>query len=1260
MKRIGKNLLVLGLILAGVVGITACKKDEPPVEEEKTLNVLSGFAGHADYTISQNTVTALEFDYAKGEDATVSISKAVEGLKEYKKLLITVTGDGEFSLILENAAGTTVKKVSIYATSFSVDYEWDLRNDSTFLDSVRKIRIIAAPGKTGEEGNIRITKLMFSDQLADNYVINTDFSNIPSNINEYDGVADEFHFNQKWVNNEPNGNEDPIYTFAYANNETTVTYDKSGGFGWAFFYNLVKGDFSKFNYIVLKVQGTAGVKVLAKFEPNNIEDDIILNGEVQEFAIDFSALTAAEKKLINRILVFGAAGSDGAKGSFKILDAYMTDEYTVIDPKIYNTYNGTDETFPLHDWMDNGDGIYEVEKVGTDEVITYQKGETGHDWSTVAAYIKDSDVSGFERLVFEITGEAEKTALLKFEAEGKGVELPVTFTGEKQTFVMDLSDFTLAQLKAPKQVLIFGDQGKSANASGEITVHRVYFDVNPPVALFDINDGYVSNDGGVYTFTSGETGVTVAYTKVAGQEWSFFYRDVTTLEAEGFNTLVMRFKGTAGDIVMVKPNDDGSLEQQITLDENGEGLYEKLIPGTLTKVIVFVNPNALGTGTLTIIESGLKFVEPPFVLPDPLVHPVVMGELMDSGDGVYTFTQNEGFITVNYVKAAGQEWATMRVDLVTYEALKNYNYYKVNLRGTPEKQVLVKVNGQEIWVTFDSEGLGSAEFRKESFTEILFFAEGGNITTGSFDILSATFEYRYNFALDAVNPWDGYQFSINEAGQLVVTYTNVSGYKAQIISFPAEVYGFNRFNIRLQTEPGVKVLFKPNDAQPLELILTADESGIIEYIFDITETKSMIFFVNPGGDTALSGTVTFLVSELVYYEAPIIPEPLFDINNGYVSKDAGVYTFTDVTKGVKVDFTKDAGKEWAFFYRDVTTLEAEGFNTLVMRFKGTAGDEILVKPNDNGAYETSITLDSNGEGVYEKFIADPLTKIMVFVKPNELGTGTLTIIESGLKFVEQPVIIPVDVLSHEVVLAELIDSGDNVYTFTQADGFITVNYVKGAGQEWSTMRVDLVTYAGLKDYNYIKVNLRGTPDKQVLVKVNGQEIWVTFDGAGLGSAEFRKESFTEILFFAEGGVDTVTGSFDILGISLEYHYDFSVHAENPSDGYALSFNEAGQLVVTFTNVSGYKAQIISFPAEVYGFNRFNIRLQTEPGVKVLFKPNDAQPLELILTADESGIIEYIFDITETKSMIFFVNPGGDTAVSGELIFTKSILRYVEP
>lgn len=1007
MKRIGKNLLVLGLILAGIVGITACKKDEPPVEEEKTLNVLSGFAGHADYTISQNTVAALEFDYAKGEDATVSISKAVEGLKEYKKLLITVTGDGEFSLILENAAGTTVKKVSIYATSFSVDYEWDLRNDSTFLDSVRKIRIIAAPGKTGEEGNIRITKLMFSDQLADNYVINTDFSNIPSNINEYDGVADEFHFNQKWVNNEPNGNEDPIYTFAYANNETTVTYDKSGGFGWAFFYNLVKGDFSKFNYIVLKVQGTAGVKVLAKFEPNNIEDDIILNGEVQEFAIDFSALTAAEKKLINRILVFGAAGTDGAKGSFKILDAYMTDEYTVVDPKIYNTYNGTDETFSLHDWMDNGDGIYEVEKVGTDEVITYQKGESGHDWSTVAAYIKDSDVSGFERLVFEITGEAEKTALLKFEAEGKGVELPVTFTGEKQTFVIDLSDFTLAQLKAPKQVLIFGDQGKSANASGEITVHRVYFDVNPPVELFDINDGYVSNDEGVYTFTDGETGVTVDYTKVEGQEWSFFYRDVTTLEAEGFNTLVMRFKGTAGDTVMVKPNNDGSLEQTITLDENGEGVYEKLIPGTLNKVIVFVKPNAIGTGSVTVVESGLKLVEAPALIPvEDLTHVVTMAELIDSGDGVYTFTQEDGFIKVDYVKV-DQGWSTMRVDFVTYPDLKDYNYFKINMSGTVGKQVLVKVNGVEKWVTFDAEGLGSAEFAFESFNEILLFAEGGvDTVTGSFDILGISLEYHYDFSVHAENPSDGYALSFNEAGQLVVTYTNVSGWMAQTISFPEELKGFNVFDIQIETDPGVNIMLKVNNLGANEVPLTADAEGMINFVEDYPEAVSLVFFVNPGGETGVTGELIFTKSILRYVEPEFVPNDPIDLNNGFVGDDSGVYTITTDETGVKIEVSKVADQSYAHFYRNVTEAESAGRNTLKVTFKGTAGTSVIVKPNDSGALEQTITFDSNGDGIYEKLIPGPLTKIVFMALPGQSGTAetpltaSFHIIETEFSYVE--------------------------------------------------------------------------------------------------------------------------------------------------------------------------------------------------------------------------------------------------------------------
>ena len=337
MKKFVKVIFFIGVIAAGIIGLNACSKK--PTE----LNALTQFSGHTDYIISQNDEKALAFDYEKGLEVDASITKSVKGLKAYKTLLIDIEGSGSVAIILENEAGTESKKVSIYAPKAGAKYEWDLRDDSAFLDKVRTIRIIAAPGKTEQEGNIRITKLMFTVDLADNYVIQTDFYNIPSNIHDYDGAGTEFHFNSKWTNNEPNTDDEPIFDFVYEGEKTVVNFDKKGtDFAWAFFYTLVKGDFSKFNYMVFKVKGAAGPKVLAKFEYTDgaIESSVILDGTEQEFAIDFKALTAEEKKTISRVLVFGDAGVSNTQGSFEILDAYMTTEYTIVNPIVYNIYNG--------------------------------------------------------------------------------------------------------------------------------------------------------------------------------------------------------------------------------------------------------------------------------------------------------------------------------------------------------------------------------------------------------------------------------------------------------------------------------------------------------------------------------------------------------------------------------------------------------------------------------------------------------------------------------------------------------------------------------------------------------------------------------------------------------------------------------------------------------------------------------------------------------------------------------------------------------
>ncbi len=503
----------------------------------------------------------------------------------------------------------------------------------------------------------------------------------------------------------------------------------------------------------------------------------------------------------------------------------------------------------------------------------------------------------------------------------------------------------------------------------------------------------------------------------------------------------------------------------------------------------------------------------------------------------------------------------------------------------------------------------------------------------------------------------GYTYQVDESGNLVITYTDVSGYMAQVISFPKAANVFNIIDMRIETTPGVKVLFKANNKNEHELILTADDEGIILYSYELDETLSLILFVNPGGEIGVSGTLKITEAILRYYEEPEIPPVLEGINNNYVSNDAGVYEFT-YGEEVEVKFTKSDGHGWAYFYREVTAEEREGQNTLKMVFLGTPGDKVLVKPNDKGAYEMMLTLDANGEAIYEKYIDEPIVKIIVFVKPDELGTGTLTIVESGLMFVEVPFEIPVEELNHQIVVEELIDSGDGVYTFEQVGTTIKVIYDKPAGLEWTTMRVDLNTYPKLKDYNYFKIELKGTPEKQVLVKVNGIEKWVTFDAEGLGQAEFASKSFNEILLFAEGGVAPIAGSFEILNAVLEYHFDFSGVTISDNDGYQSTINANNNLVINYTDVSGYMAQVINFP-DLEGFNAIKVVIETTPGVKVMFKPNDIGAYEKIEEANEDGIIEYFVEIAEPSKLVFFVNPGGENKITGSLLFVEAVLLYKE-
>ena len=185
-------VLTVGLIFV----LVGCKKPEPtpePTPEVTNFNVLGNWTdgGDAVYTIATNTASELDFTYDKSTFPYAFLQSAAitEDLSVFKSLEITLEGTGTMLLKLETKDDTPAKEVSLNVTGIQGTYEWNLKDDSAFLAKVDRVVIIAAPGKQDSVGAITVSKLSFDVSIADGYIINEGFNNIPSNVNEYNGTV---------------------------------------------------------------------------------------------------------------------------------------------------------------------------------------------------------------------------------------------------------------------------------------------------------------------------------------------------------------------------------------------------------------------------------------------------------------------------------------------------------------------------------------------------------------------------------------------------------------------------------------------------------------------------------------------------------------------------------------------------------------------------------------------------------------------------------------------------------------------------------------------------------------------------------------------------------------------------------------------------------------------------------------------------------------------------------------------------------------
>lgn len=924
--RKATKLFLMFLVAGLVFGIVGCEKK--PAPEVTDFSVLGGWTDGGDgvYTLNTNTASELNVSYNKGTFANAFMQSAeiTKDLSVYKKLVITVEGMGSMLVKLETKDDTPSKQVGLNVTAIAGTYEWNLAQSSDFLKKVDRIVIIGAPDKAGSTGILKITALTFSDEIADGFIINEDYNNIQTNVNEYNGTDEEFHFNTKYESNDEN-----VYEIAYEGTDAVVTYDKAAGQEWSFMITRVQGDFTDFNFVVFQVTGSSGQKLLIKpNEYNAVESFIWLDGTAQELVIDLRDLSLVEKNAITDFKIFIAAGTAPAAGELTITDAFMTDEYEFEEPVfIVNEYNGTDTSFALGNWYDGGDLVYTITPNGSAFEVDYvKKGE----WNFMYALV-DGDFSGFAKLEFEITGQENKTILLKVESPVGNKEQQFTFDGTKQVFSIDLTAMTQAQLEQLNKVVMFA--GPGGLGSGEFTIHSVTF----KNADYMVDTPWTSLDAGVYTFSGTAPAVIVNYAKGAGQEWSAMVNTFDAEKVAGLNKMTIVVKGTAGKSVLLKPNDMGPLEQTVTFTDANPVTVEVESPA-FTKLVVFGEPGTASvSGSFEIVSITLTYVAPEFDF-TKVVH--FNGDWVANNASIYTFDFQATKTLVTYNKLAGNEWEWFRTVFDAKE-VAGLNTLSITLKGTAGKQVLIKPNDSgalEKWVTFTDDQPITTVIMAEQFMSVFIFAEGGTApAAGSFEILGASLSYQAKLEGTWVeNDLGTYTVTTNE-GITTVNYTKVNqGWVFLKSTIEAnKLVGLNTVSVTLRGTDGKQVLVKVNNSVEKWVTFVGTEPVTVEITIPEGIT-GVILFAEGGVDNA-TGSFEILDAK-VFYRANLL--------NTWVENDLGTYT-TTVDAGVTtVNYTK-VNQGWVFLKTNIAAGDIEGLNTLTITLSGTAGKQVLVKVNNS-------------------------------------------------------------------------------------------------------------------------------------------------------------------------------------------------------------------------------------------------------------------------------------------------------------------------
>lgn len=658
MKNILKSLFCLTMFFGLVLTITACdalsgllggdKKTEEGSGEQKSevettdIDLLDLFADGGDgvYTTEKSTnsygmttlkVTADKTTAENDSYAALVADLSGKDLSKMNSLRFYISGGTKVLIKIESTGGAVEVTLALSAVAFS--HEWDLSGTTEkavlAADNV-KVMIFALPGADKGTGEFSLSSVALSEDAALYNPINSGYTNIKADVNNYDGVAETFDINAKWVDNDGGR-----YTFTEVEDGIKVDYNLSD---WQFAYTPIAGPFGKFTHVTVKITGVAGEGFTLKAQGNGIDKQAQFKctGELQVASIDLSEFTESQRNGLDKIMIFATATGEVSENTVTIHECYfaMEDETDLGELPEEEVKHNAEVAWNINNWSPLGGDWYSDGNdtfVWDSETKTVSFADrTEYGWSLFGVDVKGA-FGKYTTLTFEVTATEGLSYKFRFNyGDNQNYQYGETKgTGEKQTITLNLADtdLTFDQLNSIRRIGLYtgwqlSEWDNPRIQTGSVQINSVVFGGYTEKAsgadTFDINHSFYDfANPQIYNPVTANGATTVKVAKYAGTEWMAFCTDFSGGLA-GYTTLNYDFD-FGGEIknVVIKLNGGSAGNKEFkdaeAITVSGTGSFDLTqvsadILANCNRVEIFFNfAEATGKGTVTI--NTLEFVK---------------------------------------------------------------------------------------------------------------------------------------------------------------------------------------------------------------------------------------------------------------------------------------------------------------------------------------------------------------------------------------------------------------------------------------------------------------------------------------------------------------------------------------------------------------------------------------------------------------------------------------------------------------------------